>query len=229
MTILEDKLLQKKADRTIKNQSRGVFDPRAMIDVERGGIKVFKQTIKGKDPNYSCVLIIDRSGSMSHQIDETEVAVVAYCWALHQLGVDTMVLDFLYGDVRLAKAFGVDPEHARDNLTFGEASGGTPLAHAMKFCKERIHYGAGETPFAIVATDGFAGSMERYLEEVESCQFPVFGIYLEKNISREGDSRSAVSSAEDMTAFERFEIIFNEDSISFSLMKLAYQMIVGPA
>jgi len=76
------RLRQLNKDKVVRGKERGEFDSRALIPAERGSTRTFKQVKEGKDKNYSCMLVVDRSGSMRNDIDDVELATGAIAWGL---------------------------------------------------------------------------------------------------------------------------------------------------
>lgn len=220
-TILKNRLNWHRDKRTVRGQRRGKLDTDLMVRAARGDPRIFKQTKKGREKDYSCIIVQDRSGSMSGQdTDDAEVAVGAFSLALEDLGVDTMVLDFVGGQTRLAKPFGTSAKTSRGILSGGECGGGTPLAHATMMARERIEFGSGTHPFIIVVTDGQASDKQRYAKEVQACNFPVLGIYIRGDLSySEGFDINKMGDV--MSAFDGYTISTKDKSLPNCLYQLA--------
>lgn len=224
-TILRNRLNWHRDKREVRNRRRGQLDTNNMIRASRGDPRIFKQFKEGKEKDYSCILVQDRSGSMSSDTDDAEISVGAFSMALEDLGVDTMVLDFVSGRTRLAKPFGASPRTSKGTLTSGKCGGGTPLSDAVRLARERIGMGAGTNPFIIVITDGKAHSPDEYRKEIDKCSFPVMAIYLRSDLTWEGGfDIESVSS--DMAMFHRHTIVTKDGSLPESLYQLATEMML---
>lgn len=202
--IFQRRLKELRRDREKIGQRRGKLDSRRMVQADRGSTKIFKRTEEGNDKNYSCTLVVDRSGSMSGRIDDVELAVGAIAYGLEENGVDTCILDTHNSMTTLSKPFGSEVDYHTDTLFSNRVGGGTPLTYTMQFARQRIGEGAGDNPFAIVITDGAPRDTEAFKKEVRNANFPVLGLYLTHGMSGVEDQLSlydraiAVSSDEDV-------------------------------
>lgn len=176
--LFERRLRQLNKDKVVQNKERGEFDSRALIPAERGSTRTFKQTKKGNKKNYSCMIVLDRSGSMSGRIDEVELAAGAIAWGLEENGVDTSIIDTESSMTTLSKPFGTSVDSFKQKVFSGRCGGGTPLTHTMKFARQRMSRGDGDYPFVIVITDGRPHNTERFKNEISNANFPVLGLYL---------------------------------------------------
>lgn len=176
--LFERRLRQLNKDKVVRNKERGEFDSRALIPAERGSTRIFKQTKKGNKKNYSCMIVLDRSGSMSGRIDEVELAAGAIAWGLEENGVDTSIIDTESSMTTLSKPFGTSVDSFKQKVFSGRCGGGTPLTHTMKFARQRMSRGDGDYPFAIVITDGRPHNTEGFKNEISNANFPVLGLYL---------------------------------------------------
>jgi Mg-chelatase subunit ChlD len=148
-----------------------------MVHAARGSTRVFKKEEQGDEKDYSCIVVLDRSGSMARDgIHEAEIAVSALTTALEDVGVDSSVIDLYQSQARLVKPFGQDAKDVKENLVNGAATGGTPLTEVLHLARERVT--DHDNPFMIVITDGRPGNKESYREELDKCHFPVLGVYL---------------------------------------------------
>ena len=177
--VFKNRLQQTKKDTTIRGQRRGNLDTRSLVKAERGSPRIFKQTDEGEEKNYSCIIVTDRSGSMSGTIDDVELAAGAVAWGLQENGVDTSILDTHNSMTTLAKPFGTSVESFEEKLFTNRVGGGTPITGTMQFMRERIDRGENDYPFAIVITDGGARNVDAFKDEVKKANFPVLGLYLE--------------------------------------------------
>jgi Mg-chelatase subunit ChlD len=129
--------------------------------------------------DYSCLIILDRSGSMDGKpVRTAETATAQLAHALFEVGVDVSVLSVWEGHPCLELPFGAHPKDHIDRLVTERADWGTPLSTAIAVSRARIGRGQGSHPFIVVITDGKPNDPSRYRSELEKCTFPVFGIYI---------------------------------------------------
>jgi Mg-chelatase subunit ChlD len=175
-----NRLLREKRSKVKRGKRRGQFDRSRMVHAARGSTRVFKKEEEGDEKDYSCMVVLDRSGSMSSDgINEAEMAVTALTSALEDVGVDSSVLDLYHSEARLVKSFGQETKDVKEHLVNSSASGGTPLTEVLHLARERVS--DHDNPFMIVITDGRPGSPDTYREELDKCHFPVLGVYLTGN------------------------------------------------
>ncbi len=179
--LFQRRLRQMNKDKVVRNKERGYFDSNALISAERGSTKIFKQSKKGKDKNYSCMIVLDRSGSMNRRIEEVELAAGAIAWGLEENGVDTSIIDTESSMTTLSKPFGTNVDSFKQKIFSGRCGGGTPLTHTMRFARQRMDRGSGDYPFVIVITDGRPYNIDSFKHEVKNANFPVLGLYLTDN------------------------------------------------
>lgn len=165
-------------DKTRREKRRGRLDNRKMVDAKRGSTRIFKQTVEGEKKNYSCMIIVDRSGSMSDRIEEVEIAAGAVAYGLEANGVSTSIIDTHKSMTTLSKPFGSDVDHHTGTIFGGRTEGGTPLRYTIQFARQRMKRGKGDVPFAIIITDGKPNSRDKFKEQVRSANFPTLGLYL---------------------------------------------------
>lgn len=172
-----NRLIREQRSKVKRGKRRGRFDRGRMVHAARGSTRVFKKEEEGDEKDYSCIVVLDRSGSMNHDgINEAEIAVASLTSALEDVGVDSSVLDLFHSEARLVKSFGQDVSDVQEHLVNGAASGGTPLAEVLHLARERVT--DHDNPFMIVITDGRPGNTELYRDELDKCHFPVLGVYL---------------------------------------------------
>jgi Mg-chelatase subunit ChlD len=158
----------------------GRLDDRRVVAGSNGEQRVFTRRETGVQKDYSCVLVLDRSGSMAGpHIEMAETAVGQLSHALFEVGVDVSVLSLWRAHACLELPFGAAPEESIDRLMTTRAAGGTPLSDAIDVARERLGLGSGAYPFVIVVTDGLPDDPERYRAALERCVFPVFGVYID--------------------------------------------------
>jgi len=200
--IFRSRLQRLQKDKQVSRKKRGDFDSRRIMQADRGSPNVFKQTREGDNKDYSCMIVCDRSGSMSGRIEDVELATGAVAYGLEDVGVDTSIMDTHKSKTALAKPFSSEVSNFAEKLFAGRYGGGTPIRHTVNFARNRMKRGEGKVPFMIVITDGRASQREQFKEEVKKANFPVIGLYLTDNPSKEQlkvyDRSVAVSSDEDV-------------------------------
>lgn len=235
----EAEILSKRLERILRNRlnayytrewrrrlRRGKVDTKAMIRAANGDPRVFKRERNEEERDYSCILVQDRSGSMSSNTDEAEISVAAFVIALEQLGVDTSVIDFLGGQTRLAKPFGSKPTDTSGTLTSGDCGGGTPLTDAMQLARERIRIGAGTHPFVIVITDGKAHKRGEYKKEIDKATFPVMAIYLRSDLNKDQGVFNSSAVGDELADFHSVGVATRGDDIGMILQEMASGVMV---
>ncbi|WP_058366956.1 vWA domain-containing protein [Haloparvum sedimenti] len=193
---LRTQLRRERRPRTDSGHRVGRLDSGRLVDAYRGQSRVFSKRLPGRQKDYSCLLLLDRSGSMRGEpgrerargegpMRTAENAVAQLAAALYDVGVDISVLSVWRGKPCLELPFGGDPGDHVDRLLTGRADGGTPLAALLTLARHRIAYGAGAVPFVVVVTDGRPDDEDAYADALERCSFPVYGVYLSGE--RDGD------------------------------------------
>lgn len=171
------RLREQRRDTDRPRSRRGTLDRGRLVAAARGRTDVFIDTQEGDQKAYDCVLLLDRSASMSDgSVRAAETAVATVALALEAVGVSVTVLDLHESTVRLVSAAPESLREARHSLTAGHAAGGTPLAMALRLLRTRFQ--DIDNPFALVVTDGRPDDRERYLAELDATTFPVLGVYL---------------------------------------------------
>lgn len=186
--VARSKQLQKDLSTQLRRERRprdttghrvGRLDGRRLVAATRGTQRVFTRRESGTLKDYSCLVVLDRSGSMSGDpIGTAETAIAQLTHALYEVGVDVSVLSIWEGHPCLELPFGGRPSDHVDRLLTGRASWGTPLSTAIAVGRERLNRGRGAHPFVVVVTDGAPDDPNRYASELAACTFPVFGIYI---------------------------------------------------
>ena len=174
---LRQRLNKQQRNKKQKKKKSGKVDPTNVHKTQKGNANVFSKHSQPDKKDYSCMVILDRSGSMSDELREAETAAGALAYALEDIGVDVGQVAFTSGDIHLEKDINEDVEEAKRKMFRNYNSGGTPLADALALSRARLS-AAGSHPFAIVITDGEPDHRERYRDELHKCDFPVLGVYL---------------------------------------------------
>lgn len=179
--ILNEKLRRERRSSIRRGQRRGTLDTRRLSElVAFGEQRVFEQRVAPDQKDYGCLVILDRSGSMSGPpLRAAEEAVGGFLYALSQLGISLEILDILNGDLRIVGTKEQSPRSVVDSVFDNSASGGTPLTSALYLARKRVVQYAKQ-PFVIIITDGHAQDLESYHHELRECQFPVLGVLVEQ-------------------------------------------------
>lgn len=157
----------------------GRLDGRRIVAAARGRERVFSRMESASDLNYTCLFVLDRSGSMEgDQIAAAETAVTALTHSLTTVGVSVGVLSVWEGQVCLEHPFGGTPSKTARRLLSERTGGQTPLTDAIATARNRIHHGEGTQPFIVVLTDGEPDDEDAYREQLNRCSVPVYGVYL---------------------------------------------------
>lgn len=218
--VLKNRLRENQRTRTKRNQRRGSFDRRNIVNAARGSPRVFERDEESNEKDYDCIVVLDRSGSMGgDDIEQAELATNALVNALCDIGVNTSVMDLYHNEARLAMAFGEEPEMERENLSSGMARGGTPLSKAVHLARRRVQ-DKDSTPFMIVVTDGRPNDEQKYRQELLKATFPVLGVI----ITHEGAIEDGYHDGEE-ELYHRHVFVTGEDNLSESLLNLAQEVM----
>jgi len=215
--VFRKRLKESKRDTTIRGQRRGDLDRRSLVKAQRGSPRIFQQTKESDEKNYSCIIVADRSGSMSGTMSNVELAAGAVAWGLQENGVDTSILDTHNSKTTLAKPFGTKVESFEEKLFANRLGGGTPITGTIQFMRERIDRGENDYPFAIVITDGGAKNKDAFKEEVKKANFPVLGLYITNDRDEVKDQ---------LKRYNRAISIESDDDISQALINLINSVVL---
>lgn len=177
---LMERLRREQRTQKQTHKKSGKVDSKRVHKTQRGQTNVFTRQSEPDEKDYSCMIVVDRSGSMDSGVDmmpDTEVAAGALAYALEDIGVDVGQLSLEKGNVLLEKDISEDVDEARKKMFRGYNSGGTPLSDALALARGRLEARGGH-PFVIVLTDGQPDHRERYRDQLHQCDFPVLGIYV---------------------------------------------------
>ncbi|ESS12459.1 MAG: cobalamin biosynthesis protein CobT [uncultured archaeon A07HR60] len=211
----QSRLQEQQRDSQRSRCRRGTFDRSRLLSAARGQLTVFQQHEEGDDKQYSCIVVLDRSGSMNNgAVRAAERGALTAAVALDTVGVSVTMLDLHDSEVRLIKTRGENPREARDRVLTEQASGGTPLADALSLVRARFR--DTENPFVIVVTDGQPDDGETYLAQLDAATFPVLGVYL--TVPERSDRRPVES---DRSYFHRLAVVEDWSSLDQRLQQLA--------
>jgi len=219
-SIIGDQLKREARTRTVRNQQFGTFDENRMMQGARGSANIFERQNSKQPDDYAAIILKDRSGSMSGDVDDAEVASGGFAYGLDGCDVEVQVMDFAGGEARLTKPFRSSIEASKDKLFTGHTSGGTPLTQAFRIARERLENHPAQNKFLCVVTDGAASDKESYLDAVSAANFPVLGIYITSG--RYG----APEAGEDIRGFDHMTYVDREDSVTTALINLSREVML---
>ena len=217
--ILDQRLQEEERGRMRRGLRRGNIDSRALVRVKTREYRLFRKREKPETKDYTAVLILDRSGSMGNDIEETEEACASMAHALSTLDIETCIIDVCGRTPKLAKPFGVDPEDCTETLLTGETSGSTPLTPALRVARERLNE-REEFPFVVILTDGRPNKRRKYMAELERCQFPVLGVYINF-----GGSSNPANVGQSSEYFDERRIVTERNHLPDELRKLCQSVM----
>jgi hypothetical protein len=177
---LRQRLRQQSRSKKQRKKKSGKIDSTRVHKTQQGSTNVFTKHSDPDEKDYSCMIILDRSGSMTSELKSAETAAGALAFALEEVGVEVGQLSFQSGDINLEKDFGEEVEDAKKKMFRGFNDGGTPMADSLALARGRLQM-AGSHPFVIVVTDGEPDHRERYRDELHKCDFPVLGVYIDRD------------------------------------------------
>lgn len=174
---LQRRLQRENRSKIKRNQRRGKFDTSNLTRASRGNPRIFERTMDEDNKEYSCMMVLDRSGSMSgRNIHAAEKAVGSLAKALEDLGIDTSLLDLCGYTPRVTLPFNSELQDNVSTVFTNNTGGGTPMAQTVALARHRLERMANKQPFMIVVTDGRPANPDQYTEELDKCNFPVIGV-----------------------------------------------------
>lgn len=218
-SILMEKLRQEERQKTRRHQRRGTVDRSRLPGlVTSGNTRIFKKDEPGGEKDYSCMVVLDRSGSMGGR--DTEVAqraVGAFMYALDEVGIDASLMDMYNNEARIISPFGQNVKAAHGGIYSDESGGSTPLSDCLFAARSRLEQRGGN-PFIIVITDGHPDDNQQYMDELRQCHMPVLGVLL--NL---GQDESSVPDwmEEQQENYHRTKMVFDNNELQDSLRQLA--------
>lgn len=177
---LDQRLQLQRHSEIQRGQRSGKLDPKRLHKAEQANINVFKREGEPDEKDYVCILILDRSASMSYGqsvITEATTAAGSLGYALEGVGVDVAQLSMHQGEIQLEKDFSEDVDSVKKRVMHTNCGGGTPMSDALCLSRGRLENRGGH-PFVIIVTDGEPDHKERYRDQLEQCNFPVLGVYI---------------------------------------------------
>jgi len=197
----------------------GQLDGNRVTRAVRGDQRVFQRRASGDDRDYSCVLILDRSGSMQgDQIKAAERAVAQLLAAFDAVDVDVGVLSLFQSIPYLEVPVGGAPTNHLGRFLREDAQGGTPLTETLSAARSLVEEGQGSVPLVFVITDGKPDRPETYHRELAACSFPVFGVYVDSHA--ESDNEYIARNQEDDAEYFDRLVRTDEESLDTRLREL---------
>ena len=174
--LLRQRLQQERRSKRLRHQRRGRIDGSALHRTAVDSREIMQRETEPDEKDYSCVLMVDGSGSMrGRRSKDATISVAMLVQALESVGVDTMVVKLYSGTAVLKKPFGSSPEQYAGHLSDTAADGGTPLTQCLRMCRNRLNRQTGKK-FLISLTDGRPSNATEYEAVLQQCHFPVLGI-----------------------------------------------------
>lgn len=197
----------------------GQLDGSRVTRAVRGNQRVFQRRTSGDDRDYSCVLVLDRSGSMrGDKITAAERAVAQLLAAFDAVDVDVGLISLFQGVPYLEVPVGGAPTNHLNRFLREDTQGGTPLAETLSAARSLLEEGKGAVPMVFVITDGEPDRPEAYQRELTACSFPVFGVYVSSDMESTEENMARDQEA-DAEYFDRL-VRTNRESLDKRLREL---------
>lgn len=213
------RLQEQRRDSERSRRHRGSLDRSRLVAAARGQSDIFAQTEEGNSRQYTCVVVLDRSGSMDDKtIVAAEQAALTAAVALESVGVDVAVFDLYDSTVRVVKTTIEEAHNTWDRMLTTRASGGTPLTQALSLARAR--FTDAENPFVIVVTDGLPDDETAYTAALDAATFPVLGVYL-----TDADRSGGRAVETDRSYFHQLAVIEDPKRLKTHLQRLAGRVL----
>lgn len=202
--VLEKRLEMEQRDSVRRGQPAGQVDTARLYAIPTGSVNVMKRRERGGDKEYTLILVLDRSGSMRHQIETAEEVIAGVALAAEELGIDVCIIDMYDSTPRVVSPFNTPVEQDKEKIMTGMTSGGTPLTDVVAIAKERLAQMHGDREALLMSVnDGKPRSPDEYLDEIEGCNAITLGLTLLLN-QTEGSVPRRLSDAEGLYDLHRF-------------------------
>lgn len=208
--VLDD-LISSQKSRRKRNQRRGRIDGSSISRIQTGEKRYKMQRSKPKTPDISFAIILDRSGSMRHNISEAEIATAGFALALFEIGIDVIVINLVNSSVETSCPFDTNPSKCKQKLADGKYVGGTPLSKSLDKAVESLR-GRSGTKQIIAITDDAPENPSKYKRKLRNCPYPVTGLLIGKS-----DNNSA-------QYYNRF-VNTKANNLSYSIEQLAREIV----
>lgn len=174
--LLEKRLKKARRDSWNRGKKSGTIDSNRLHALKTKQLNVMKRRNPGDDREFAVIIVLDRSGSMGgDRIDVAENAMVKYALAMEDIGIDVCIIDMYKNTPRVASPFDISIAESKGDLLTRETGGGTPLRKIIPLARKRMD-NSNKIPIVLSITDGNPEKEEKYLNELEKCPMPVFGI-----------------------------------------------------
>ncbi|MCK9985426.1 MAG: cobaltochelatase CobT [Azoarcus sp.] len=153
-------LLEAEAESTVLYGRRGRLSSRRIARVATGDARVFERIEIGVTLDTAVMVLLDRSGSMSSNIDKASACTLALASALDGLhGVESAAAAFPHyvsgsSDVLLLKDFDEPMREVAGRFLNVGVCGCTPMAEALMWCGYQLLSRPEERKILFVVTDG---------------------------------------------------------------------------
>lgn len=179
--LWEQKLQQQQKTQVKHGKRFGTPDSRSMSQSGRS-TKVFKTRNTPDKKDYECMVVLDRSSSMSGQLmRQAERSAGALLMSLYSIGVDVSMISLESNEAVLEVPFGADPDEQKNIIFTGATGGSTPLSECTYLARHRMNRHATKTRFMLVITDGRPDKQSEFVKQVNECNFPVLGVEIGGN------------------------------------------------
>lgn len=213
------RLREQQRDIERSRRRRGSLDRSRLVAASRGHPDVFTLSEEGRKKDYTCIVVLDRSGSMGDgAVTAAERGTLTAAVALETVGVDVTVLDLHGSAVRLIKTPAEPAREVRGQVLTEQTSGGTPLAWALALARARFQ--EAKNPFVMIVTDGLPDDEAAYTAQLDATTMPVLGVYLRDS------SRAEERPAEaDRPYFHQLAVVEDWSTLNRQLQALAGQVL----
>ena len=212
-------LQEQRRDVERSRQRRGSLDRSRLVDASRGHPDVFTQTEDGSDRHYTCIVVLDRSGSMDDgAVRAAERGAMTVAVALETIGVDVTMFDLHDSAVRLVQTTAEAARETRGRVLTERTGGGTPLTQALAIARTRFN--DAMNPFILVVTDGQPDDEVAYTAQLDASTMPVLGVYLKNPDRPEGRT-----VATDRSYFHQLAVVEDWSTLDRRLQGLAGRVL----
>jgi len=199
-------------------------DPNTAYRLNQGDTRTFKRQQEGDEKEYTMVIVLDRSGSMSRsargsckKIETAVQAVTRFAAACESLNINIAVIDFYDDQCRYVKTPSVQTEKCLSRLLSTKAKGGTPLADAIEIAG-KIANETQEKSLIIPITDDLAPDVKKVSKKVNSIHTPVCTLTIATDHTKEDPPEKAEQLAEEYT---QSKYVFNGAKLADRLDQFA--------
>lgn len=178
----------------------GKLESSDIARVATGNKQFRSREVEPEDKSYSVQIVLDRSGSMENpkemqgdsleptdgRLKGAQRAAGQLLLGLNEVGIDASLMSMKSSDPHIEVPFGADPEDHLDSVFSGELDGLTPLSDMISLAREQVDEGEWDEQFILVVTDGEPDNESQYFNELEECDIPVYGVYVDEREHKHG-------------------------------------------